>query len=165
VETIMKGNLETLRAIVLAAPLLLIVACKKSEPPQSPAPEVEVVQVQQKDVPISREWVGTLDGTANAQIRSQVIGYLLRRNYTEGSYVRKGQLLFEIDPRTFQAALDQVKAESDGVWAPHWYAAVWASTGFEPWRPREVALSDHDAAVAAACRPVYDALYARRLRI
>jgi hypothetical protein len=53
--------------------------------------------------------------------------------------------------------------DSDGVWAPHWYAAVWASTGFEPWRPREIDLSDHDAAVAEACRPAYDALYARRL--
>jgi hypothetical protein len=55
--------------------------------------------------------------------------------------------------------------DSDGVWAPHWYAAVWRSTGFEPWRPREIALSDHDAAVAEACRPVYAALHARRMAI
>ena len=55
--------------------------------------------------------------------------------------------------------------ESDGVWAPHWYAAVWASTGFEPWRPRDTTLSDHDAAVAEACRPVYTALHARRVRM
>jgi hypothetical protein len=55
--------------------------------------------------------------------------------------------------------------ESDGVWAPHWYAAVWASTGFEPWRPRGTALSDHDAAVAEACRPVYEELHARRVRV
>jgi hypothetical protein len=55
--------------------------------------------------------------------------------------------------------------DSDGVWAPHWYAAVWKSTGFEPWRPREIELSDHDAAVAEACRPVYDALYARRVQV
>jgi hypothetical protein len=54
--------------------------------------------------------------------------------------------------------------ESDGVWAPHWYAAVERSTGFEPWRPREIDLSEHDAAVAEACRPIYDALYARRVR-
>jgi len=54
--------------------------------------------------------------------------------------------------------------DSDGVWAPHWYAAVWKSTGFEPWRPREINLSDHDAAVADACRPVYEALYERRMR-
>jgi hypothetical protein len=54
---------------------------------------------------------------------------------------------------------------SDGVWAPHWYAAVWRSTGFEPWRPREVRLSDRDAAVVRACRPIYTALHARRLRV
>jgi hypothetical protein len=55
--------------------------------------------------------------------------------------------------------------DSDGVWAPHWYAAVWRSTGFEPWRPREIALSDHDAAVAEACRPIYEALHERRVRV
>jgi Sulfotransferase domain len=54
---------------------------------------------------------------------------------------------------------------SDGVWAPHWYAAVCPSTGFEPWRPRETKLSDHDAAVADACRPMYVALHARRVRV
>jgi len=55
--------------------------------------------------------------------------------------------------------------ESDGVWAPHWYAAVWSSTGFEPRRPRETSLSEHDAAVAEACRPTYAALHARRVRV
>ena len=55
--------------------------------------------------------------------------------------------------------------DSDGVWAPHWYAAVWKSTGFEPWRPREIALSDHDAAVAEACRPTYHALFDRRIQV
>ena len=55
--------------------------------------------------------------------------------------------------------------DSDGVWAPHWYDAVWRSTGFAPWRPREIALSEHDAAVAEACRPAYAAMYARRLRL
>jgi hypothetical protein len=55
--------------------------------------------------------------------------------------------------------------DSDGVWAPYWYAAVQQSTGFQPWRPREIDLSQHDAAVAEACRPAYDALAARRLRL
>ncbi len=54
---------------------------------------------------------------------------------------------------------------SDGVWAPHWYASVWASTGFEPWRPRQIDLSDHDAAVAEACRPIYAALHSRRVQV
>lgn len=54
---------------------------------------------------------------------------------------------------------------SDGVWAPHWYAAVWSSTGFQPWRARDVTLSAHDSAVAEACRPIYAALYSRRVRV
>jgi hypothetical protein len=55
--------------------------------------------------------------------------------------------------------------ESDGVWAPHWYEAVWSSTGFQPWRPREINLSEHDAAVGEACRPIYAQLYERRVRV
>lgn len=74
-------------------------------------PSVEVVQVEQRDVPIYSEWIGTLDGMVNAEIRAQVSGYLLRQVYGEGSYVRKGQLLFEIDPRPFQAAVDQAKGD------------------------------------------------------
>ena len=92
-------------------PVLALLGCQKSQQPTIPPPDVEVVEVLQKDVPIYSEWVGTLDGFINAQIKAQVTGYLLRRNYTEGSYVRKGQLLFEIDPRTFQAALNQAQAQ------------------------------------------------------
>jgi len=66
-----------------------------------------VVQVEQRDVPIHTEWIGTLDGIVNADIKAQVSGYLLKQNYTEGSFVKKGQLLFEIDPRPFQAVVDQ----------------------------------------------------------
>jgi membrane fusion protein (multidrug efflux system) len=76
-----------------------------------PPPLVEVAPVNQKDVPIYSEWIGTLTGQVNADIKAQVTGYLLRQNYKEGSYVTKGQLLFEIDPRTFQAALDQAKGQ------------------------------------------------------
>src|SRR5580700_6518866 len=74
-------------------------------------PEVEVVAVEQKDIPIYREWIGTLDGLVNAAIRSQVTGYLLTQDYPEGSFVRKGQLLFQIDPRPLQAAADQAKGQ------------------------------------------------------
>ena len=63
----------------------------------------------QKDVPIYREWIGTLDGLVNADIKAQVTGYLIQQAYTEGTFVRKGQLLFLIDPRPFQAALDQAQ--------------------------------------------------------
>jgi membrane fusion protein (multidrug efflux system) len=76
-----------------------------------PPPEVEVARVQQKDIPVQREWIGTLDGMVNAAIKAQVTGYLLTQNYTEGSFVQKGQLLFEIDPRPFQAALDQAQGQ------------------------------------------------------
>jgi len=69
------------------------------------------VQVEQKDVPIYGEWIGTLDGMVNADIKAQVSGYLLKQEYTEGSFVRKGQLLFEIDPRPFQATVDQAQGQ------------------------------------------------------
>src|SRR6266705_2250102 len=78
---------------------------------QAPPPDVEVARVQQKDVPIHREWIGTLDGMVNAAIKAQVTGYLLTQNYTEGSFVKKGQLLFEIDPRPFQAGLNQAQGQ------------------------------------------------------
>src|SRR5262245_12560386 len=77
----------------------------------APPPEGVVVAVEQKDLPIEREWVGTLDGMVNASIQAEVSGYLLRQDYAEGSFVRKGQLLFEIDPRPFQAALDQAAGQ------------------------------------------------------
>jgi membrane fusion protein (multidrug efflux system) len=76
-----------------------------------PIPEVEVASVIQKDVPIYSEWVATLDGYVNAQIQPQVSGYVIRQNYKEGSFVRKGQILFQIDPRPFQALLDQADAQ------------------------------------------------------
>jgi RND family efflux transporter MFP subunit len=81
-----------------------------SAPPARP-PEVEVASVIQKDVPIYGEWVGTLDGYVNAQIQPQVTGYLIKQPYREGSFVHKGDVLFEIDPRPFQAVLDQAKAQ------------------------------------------------------
>ncbi len=96
--------------ICLAALSLTFVAgCSKSTQASNPGepPVVEVVQVEQKDVPIYTEWIGTLDGFVNADIKAQVSGYLLKQDYTEGSFVQKGQLLFEIDPRPFQAVVDQ----------------------------------------------------------
>jgi membrane fusion protein (multidrug efflux system) len=74
-------------------------------------PDVAVVDVMQKDVPIYSEWIATLDGYVNAKIQPQVTGYLIKQNYVEGSFVRKGEALFEIDPRPFHAALDQAKAQ------------------------------------------------------
>ena len=84
-------------------------ACSKQQPAALPPPVVEVAEVVQKDVPIVDEWVGMTDGLVNATILAQVTGYLISQNYKEGEAVKKGQMLFEIDPRPFQAALDQAK--------------------------------------------------------
>jgi RND family efflux transporter MFP subunit len=110
-DSFVYRNPRLWRTIAFVAILFVSVSCTKSEQSQARPPEVEVAQVEQKDVPVYSEWIGTLDGSINAQIKPQVTGYLLRRNYTEGSFVKKGQLLFEIDPRTFQAALNQAKAQ------------------------------------------------------
>jgi membrane fusion protein, multidrug efflux system len=90
--------------------ILLSSGCKK-KPAPSPPPEVQIITLAPTNVPIFEEWIGTLDGFVNAQIRAQVTGYLLVQNYAEGGEVNKGDLLFEIDPRPFQAALDQANAK------------------------------------------------------
>src|SRR5690606_15201014 len=72
---------------------------------------VELVSVERKDVPVYAEWIGSLDGMVNAAIRAQVTGYLQRQAYKEGAFVRKGQLLFEIDARPFDAALLQARGQ------------------------------------------------------
>ncbi len=89
-----------------------LVGCEKKEvaPPPAP-PTVEVADVMQQDVPIYSEWVAQLNGDTNAQITPKVQGYLLKKNYKEGSFVQKGDLLFEIDRRPFEAALDQANAD------------------------------------------------------
>jgi RND family efflux transporter, MFP subunit len=79
--------------------------------PASVPPVVELVHVERRDVPIYGEWIGTLDGLVNADVRAQVTGYLQTQAYQEGAYVKKGQLLFQIDPRPFQAALDQAQGQ------------------------------------------------------
>ncbi len=91
---------------------LLLTACEKKEEAAKPGPpEVGVVEPLQQDVPIYEEWVAQLHGPVNAEITPKVQGYLLRQDYQNGYFVRKGQLLFELDPRQYQAALDQAKAD------------------------------------------------------
>ncbi len=91
--------------------ILLVSACGKKAPPEAAAPEVLVTPVLQQDVPIYSTWIGTLNGSVNATIQSQVSGYLLKQDYREGTFVHKGDVLFEIDPRTFQAQLDQAEGQ------------------------------------------------------
>jgi RND family efflux transporter MFP subunit len=91
--------------------ILVFSGCDKAAPPPPPSPPtVEVTEVIQKDVPIHQEWVGTLDGMVNAVILAQVSGYLIKQNYQEGQMIKKGQLLYEIDPKTFQANLDGARS-------------------------------------------------------
>ncbi len=100
-------------ALVVIAALAATTGCSnQTSGAAAPAPQdVEVITVEQRDVPIYSEWIGTLDGYVNADIKAQVSGYLLEQAYSEGSFVKKGQLLFQIDPRPFQAALDLAQGQ------------------------------------------------------
>jgi RND family efflux transporter MFP subunit len=98
--------------LAVAALGIFVSGCNKSQATtKTPVPEVGVTTVEQRDVPLYSEWVATLDGYVNAEIRPQVSGYIIKQDYTEGSLVRKGQVLFEIDPRPFTAALDRAKGD------------------------------------------------------
>jgi membrane fusion protein, multidrug efflux system len=115
-QEILRKRKLIISTFVVAVVLILgalIVAGRSSKPSKAaPRPlDVEVVKVEQRDVPIYTEWIGTTDGMVNADIKAQVTGYLLRQDYKEGSFVKKGQLLFEIDPRPFQAVLDQANGQ------------------------------------------------------
>jgi len=106
--------------MAMAATMLMAGGCQKEEKAKAPqTPTVEVVAAVQKDVPIYTEWVGALDGSINAVIRPQVTGYLISQHYREGMQVNKGQILFEIDPRTFQNTLNQAKAQLSQQKARH----------------------------------------------
>ena len=110
----LKGPASTkvLSFILLALFSSAMLGCGRTQAAAPPAPpEVRVAPVIQQDVPVYSEWIATLDGYVNAQVRPQVSGYIVRQNYKEGSLVRKGDVLFEIDPRPFQAALDRAKGD------------------------------------------------------
>jgi len=113
IDSVLKPKHMVWVSGVLLAGLLLIVLTRSGAKAsvQASPPIVEVATVEQRDVPVYGEWIGTLTGQVNADVKAQVTGYLLTRKYKEGSYVRKGELLYEIDPRPFQAALDQAKAQ------------------------------------------------------
>ncbi|HEY7303163.1 MAG TPA: efflux RND transporter periplasmic adaptor subunit [Bryobacteraceae bacterium] len=112
-STLFNTKLKIWSAALLIAAALTTASCTKATsaagPP--PPPDIQVAAVEQRDVPIYHEWIGTLDGLVNAAIRAQVTGYLLAQRYSEGSFVKKGQLLFEIDPRPFQAGVDQARGQ------------------------------------------------------
>ncbi len=100
---------RTFRALAALCAIALLAGCPRHEKPQPPVFTVPVAPPMQKDVPVVREWVGLTYAMVNADILAQVSGYLLSQNYEDGALVKKGQLLFQIDPRPFQAALDQAQ--------------------------------------------------------
>lgn len=115
-RNILRRRKLVISVIIIAIVLILgvLIGAGRSSKPAQAAPrplEVQVARVEQQDVPIYTEWIGTTDGMVNADIKAQVTGYLLRQDYKEGSFVKKGQLLFEIDPRPFQAVLDQANGQ------------------------------------------------------
>ena len=99
---------QALVAITVAGSLA---GCGKEETVTAAPPEVLVAPAATRDVPVYREWTGTIDGSENAEIRARVSGYLTKRDYSEGSLVKKGDLLFEIDPRPSEAALAEAKSQ------------------------------------------------------
>jgi len=106
----LRRRLARAGVAICAAMAVLAAGCEKPAAPGAPPPpDVEVVAAITKNVPVYGEWIGSLDGYTNANITPQVTGYLIKQNYREGSYVHKGDVLFEIDPRPFQAVLDQAK--------------------------------------------------------
>lgn len=107
-----RRRLRLSAVAIFAGFLITLAGCtnKAAPPPMSP-PDVDFEEIAQKDVSVHSEWVATIDGSVNAQIQPQVTGYLIKQNYREGMPVRKGDVLFEIDPRPFQAALDQAHGQ------------------------------------------------------
>ena len=104
-----KGGNAAVSFLLAATAMLWVAGCKPKAHVTPPPPIVEVAPVTQADVPIYHEWIGVLDGLVNAQIRAQVTGYLITQDYHEGDPIKKGDLLFQIDPRPFKAVLDQAK--------------------------------------------------------
>jgi membrane fusion protein (multidrug efflux system) len=138
--------------VALTAVVLTGTSCGGLKPPSAasaPPTPVVVVKAVQMDVPIHAEWVATLEGYVNAQIQPQVSGYLIRQDYQEGSYVHKGDVLFEIDPRPFQAALDQAKGQLAQARAQLYLADVNVKRDTPLVKERAIAQSQLDSETAA----------------
>ena len=136
----------------IAAVVLMGMSCGGPKPQSAasaPPTPVGVVRAIQMDVPVHAEWVATLEGYVNAQIQPQVSGYLIRQSYQEGSYVHKGDVLFEIDPRPFQAALDQAKGQLAQARAQLYLADVNVKRDTPLVKERAIAQSQLDAETAA----------------
>ena len=135
------GSWRLFLFLIPAIGAFIVASCRKPESPPPPV-AVEAAEVIKRDIPMEREWVGTTEGFVNATIRPQVQGYLVSKNYREGDPVKKGGLLFTIDPRSFQAALDQAQGALAQAKAQHFIA----QTDLDRIRPlaEEKAISKRD---------------------
>jgi RND family efflux transporter MFP subunit len=138
------------RALVVAVLALASSSCGPKTPPPPPPPDVLVTEVRQEDVPIVDEFVGTLDGSVNANIQARVQGYLTSQNYKEGTVVKKDDLLFQIDPRPFQAALAQAKAALAQADASARQAELVAQRNAELFKTKAISEQERDNTVQQA---------------
>jgi len=129
---------------------LALSGCGRKVSPPAPPPEVLVTEVRQEDVPIYDDFVGTLDGSVNASIQARVQGYLTSQNYKEGGEVKKGDLLFQIDPRPFEAALAQAKAALAQAEAAARQADMVAERTVELFARKAISEQERDNAVQQA---------------
>jgi membrane fusion protein (multidrug efflux system) len=106
---------EILLAVIVVVGTSALTGCGEKETATVGPPEVLVVEAPTRDVPVYRTWIGSLDGSEDAEIKAHVTGYVIKRDYQEGSLVKKGDLLFEIDPRPFEAALAEAKSQLEGA--------------------------------------------------
>jgi len=140
--------------IAWATPLIILAtclaACSRKEQAGPPPATVMVASVTRRDVPVVKEGVATLDGFINANINAQVQGYLISRNYKEGSVVKKGALLFQIDPRPFEAALAQAKANLDRDKAMQFKTSADQARAMQLFVEKVLSAMERDAAIAAA---------------
>ena len=136
-------------AAIFTAGILCFTGCKKEEQAVKapPVPVVKVVPVETRDLPVTREWVASLDGSTNVEIRARVQGYLVKQNYSNGSFVKAGDVLFEIDPRPFQAAMEQAKADLLKAQAQQTNTNLVMNRQLELFAKKVVAESDKDTAV------------------
>ena len=141
--------------------VLAALGCSGTQKAPPPPPAVETAEVIKKDVPVYSEWVGTTDGLVNATIRAQVTGYLIKQNYTEGALVKKGEVLFEIDPRPLKAALEEAQSVLARQEA-RWVQAKADRGRIMPLAEiNAVSKKDRDAAVGAELSAQADVLAAR----
>src|SRR5438874_8864025 len=142
---------RTFLATVFGAALLIISGCSRKQAQTPPnAPEVLVTTVQPRDVPRVLERVATLDGFINANINAQVQGYIVSRDYQEGSVVKNGDLLFKIDPRPFEAALAQAKGTLAKDQANKVKAEADKKRAIDLFKKKVISDQERDTAIAAA---------------